>query len=134
MRVLVIDDSAVGRAALRMYLAPLRCEIFQAVDGMDALSKLAEHWPIDVATVDWDMPRMTGVEFVEATRRLEEFNGLKLLMVTALNSRDQVARALRAGADEYLMKPVTREMIAEKFVLMGLLAPEEAISPEENFT
>jgi len=92
---------------------------------------VAAHWPIDVATVDWEMPRTTGVEFIEQLKKRPAFDSIKLLMVTTLNSLQQVSRALRAGADEYLMKPVTREMIEEKFILMGVLEPRDEAANSE---
>jgi len=129
MRALIIDDSKAIRTAIKSHLKALGFETFEAEDGTHAMEQVAEHWPIDVATVDWEMPRTTGVEFIELLRQRPEYEGIKLLMVTTLNSLQQVARALRAGADDYLMKPVTREMIEEKFILMGVLQPSD---PVEN--
>jgi len=128
LRALIIDDSKAIRTAIKCHLKALGFETFEAEDGLDALEKTAANWPIDIATVDWEMPRMTGVEFIEEVRQRSEYDSIKLLMVTTLNSVAQVARALRAGADEYLMKPITREMLEEKLSIMGVLTPEA--SPE----
>jgi two-component system chemotaxis response regulator CheY len=127
MRALIIDDSKAIRTALRTHLTALGFETCEAEDGLEALERMNTHWPIDVATVDWEMPRMTGVEFVAAVRERSEYDGMKLIMVTTLNSLQQVARALRAGADEYLMKPVSKEMLEDKFALMGVLEPSEEV-------
>jgi two-component system chemotaxis response regulator CheY len=96
----------------------------EAEDGREALDILVKNDPREpfaVALVDWDMPRMNGLEFVEAIRRNRDFADLKLMMVTAQNSQGHVAQALQAGADDFLMKPVTREMLADKLTMLGVL-------------
>lgn len=133
MRALIIDDSKAIRTAIKTHLSAMGFETVEAEDGTHAIEQVEAHWPIDVATVDWEMPRTTGVEFIEQLKQRPEFDSIKLLMVTTLNSLQQVARALRAGADEYLMKPITREMIEEKFILMGVLPPAET-SEEEAYS
>jgi len=131
MRALIVDDSKAIRTALKCHLKALGFETFEAEDGTHAIEQVAAHWPIDVATVDWEMPRTTGVEFIEQLKKRPEFDSIKLLMVTTLNSLQQVSRALRAGADEYLMKPVPREMIEEKFILRGVLEPRDEAANSE---
>jgi two-component system chemotaxis response regulator CheY len=120
MRALVIDDSR----SMRMYVAALIEEqgwqTDTACDGQDALRVLDQRGVFDVATVDWDMPVMDGHAFVTAVRSDPRFQGMKLLMLTARDSTDEVVRALEAGADDYLMKPVTSEMLREKMRLIGL--------------
>jgi two-component system chemotaxis response regulator CheY len=120
MRALVIDDSS----SMRMYLASLIEEqgwqAHMAADGQEALRLLDERGVFDVATVDWDMPVMDGHAFVTAVRRDPRFQRMKLLMLTARDSTDEVVKALEAGADDYLMKPVTAEMLQEKMRLIGL--------------
>ena len=134
MRALIVDDSKAIRTAIKCHLVALGFETIEAEDGTHAIEQVAAHWPIDVATVDWEMPRTTGVEFIELLKQRPEFDGIKLLMVTTLNSFQQVARALRAGADEYLMKPITREMIEEKFILMGVLQPSDPVEEPELYS
>lgn len=97
---------------------------FEAGDGREALDTLVKNdprEPFHVALVDWDMPRMNGLEFVQAVRRNADFSNLKLLMVTTQNSLECVTLALQAGADDFLMKPVTEDMLAEKLQILGLL-------------
>jgi two-component system chemotaxis response regulator CheY len=124
MKMLVIDDSKAMRAFLIYLAQQLAFATMEASDGREALDILVRNdpsEPIDVALVDWEMPRMNGLEFVEAVRRNRDFAGVKLMMVTTLNSQDKVARALRAGADDFLMKPVSAEMLAEKLQILGLV-------------
>ena len=96
----------------------------EAGDGREALGTLVRNdprAPFDVALVDWEMPLMSGLEFVQAVRRNPDFAELKLLMVTTLNSMDRVAEALQSGANDFLMKPVTKEMLEEKLQILGVV-------------
>jgi len=123
--MLVIDDSKPMRKFLTFLAQEMAFMTTEAEDGREALDMLVRNdprEPFDVALVDWDMPRMNGLEFVEAVRRNRDFSGLKLMMVTTQNSQDRVAQALKAGADDFLMKPVTREMLADKLQMLGLVA------------
>jgi two-component system chemotaxis response regulator CheY len=122
--MLVIDDSKVIRTLLTSLARDLAFATTEACDGREALDLLVRNdprEPFDVALVDWDMPRMNGLEFVETVRRNGDFNGMKIMMVTIQNEQGKVAQALRAGADDYLMKPITREMLKEKLQVIGLL-------------
>jgi len=113
---------------MRNFLGILAREISldatEAGDGRAALDLLIRNdprVPFDVALVDWEMPRMNGLEFVQAVRRNSDFAGLKLLMVTTLNSTERVAEALEAGANDFLMKPITKEMLLEKLQILGVV-------------
>lgn len=120
MRALIIDDSI----SMRMYIAAMvenmGAETAMAKDGQDALRILEEQGQFDFATVDWDMPVMDGPTFVQNVRADSRYNGMKLVMLTAREGMNEVTRALSLGADDYLMKPVTADMIAEKMRLVGL--------------
>jgi len=122
MRMLIIDDSSTMRRFLGVIAKELAIETEQAADGQEALERLERGSDFDVALVDWDMPRMNGLEFIQAVRTRPEFEGLKLMMLTSHNSIQDVRVALASGANDYLMKPVTQEMIAEKLTLLGLLS------------
>jgi two-component system chemotaxis response regulator CheY len=67
------------------------------------------------------MPVMNGLELVQTVRRNKDFDALKLMMVTTLNSMDRVALALDAGANDFLMKPVTKELLEEKLQILGVV-------------
>lgn len=124
MKMLVIDDSKPMRTFLTFLAQEMAFTTAEAVDGREALAVLVKNdprEPFDVALVDWDMPRMNGIEFVEAVRRNQDFAGLKLMMVTTQNSQDRITQALQAGADDFLMKPITKDMLAEKLQMLGLL-------------
>ena len=120
MRALVIDDSRAIRVILGKILKALKFEVHNAEHGLEALEKLKETGPVDLALVDWNMPEMNGYEFVCAVRKDDQYNGMRLMMVTTETEMAQVVKALEAGADEYVMKPFTKEMIVEKLKIMGL--------------
>lgn len=120
MRMLIVDDSQFLRRFIRLQTEPLAFEVEEASDGLEALALLEES-AFDVALVDWDMPRMNGIELVKAVRERPEFDSMKILMVTAQTGYGSVIDALTKGADDYLMKPVTREMIVEKLRIIGII-------------
>jgi two-component system chemotaxis response regulator CheY len=124
MKMLVIDDSKAMRTFLTFIAQEISFATAEACDGRDALKALIHNdprEPFDVALVDWEMPHMNGLEFVQAVRRNQDFSGLKLLMVTTLNSPERIAEALQCGASDFLMKPVTKEMLVDKLQILGVL-------------
>ena len=121
--MLIIDDSKPMRTWLAFIARELSFTPSEADDGRSALDLLIRNDPREpfaVALVDWEMPRMNGLELVQAVRRNQDFAELKLLMVTTLNSTERVAEALAAGADDFLMKPVTKELLADKLLILGV--------------
>lgn len=120
MRTLVIDDSRATRAILRKMLTELGSEVLEAGDGQEALRLLEATADVDLALVDWNMPVMNGLEFVRAVRADARFDRTRLMMVTTETEMTQVAAALEAGANEYVMKPFTRDIIVEKLAVIGL--------------
>lgn len=122
MRALVIDDSRAMRTILSKMLVSIGFEVEEASDGKDALSKLDGNQPFELALVDWNMPNMNGYEFVQAVRAESSWDAMQLMMVTTETEIDQVVKALEAGANEYVMKPFTRDVILEKLDILGLQA------------
>jgi two-component system chemotaxis response regulator CheY len=120
MQALVIDDSRAMRMVLARMLTNLGFEVDQAADGRLGLDRLAAGPVPDVIMVDWHMPEMEGIEFVEHARSPEYAYPGRIIMVTTETEAGQVARALDLGADEYLMKPFTEDAIADKLALLGL--------------
>lgn len=121
MLALVVDDSRVARAFLKNALRQVGFEVVEAQDGQDALNQLATIGSADVALVDWNMPVMNGLDFVKSVRKNQKYDDLTLMMVTSESEPTQLARALVAGASEYLMKPFTKELLYEKLGFLGLL-------------
>jgi two-component system, chemotaxis family, chemotaxis protein CheY len=127
MRSLVIDDSRATRAILRRILEQLDHEVLEAGDGRQGLAVLeaeAGQGGIGLALVDWNMPVMDGLQFVEAVRARREYDHLVLMMVTTEGDTDHMVKALAAGANEYAMKPFTSSVIEDKLALLGLTNQE----------
>lgn len=121
MHALVIDDSRVMRSILTRILNKSGMQVTEAVDGQDALTKLEAADQVDVALVDWNMPNMNGYEFVRAVRAQERYRELWLMMVTTESENQRVVKAMAAGANEYVMKPFTEDIIVDKLRLLGVL-------------
>ncbi|HEY3216103.1 MAG TPA: response regulator [Candidatus Eisenbacteria bacterium] len=126
MKALVVDDSRAIRAILGQQLTSLGFEVAEAATGMEALTVLHRLGPVGLVLLDWNMPEMDGFEFLRRVREDEHFQDVPVVMVTTESELAQVSRALEAGANEYLMKPFTREALLEKLVLLGLDPGEAA--------
>lgn len=120
MKACIIDDSTSTRYMITKILKELGFVTFEAQDGQDALTKLAHNTDTQLVLVDWNMPVMNGLDFVAHARQDPRFQGMKLMMVTTEAELTAVMQALQAGADEYVMKPFTKEMIAEKLRVLGI--------------
>jgi two-component system, chemotaxis family, chemotaxis protein CheY len=124
MRAIVVDDSRAMRSILRKLLSDLGfSEVLEAEHGRQALDELGAAAPPELALVDWNMPEMDGLELIGALRAERRYDRTKVMMVTSETSPRHIYEALKAGADEYAMKPVTREVIVDKLGLMGIAAP-----------
>lgn len=122
--MLIVDDSKAMRGFLSHLAEEMSFTVTEAEDGRAALETIIKTDPanlFDIALVDWDMPRMNGLEFVQFVRRNHDYDRVKLMMVTTNNSVEKITQALGAGANDFLMKPVTREALEEKLQLMGVM-------------
>ena len=121
MNALVIDDSSTMRLILTRFLRKMGFQVVEAENGREALERLREMGQLDLVLVDWNMPEMNGVDFVKSVRADRSFDNLPLVMVTTNSELEHVAEALEAGANEYVMKPFTMDVIREKLGLLGFL-------------
>lgn len=121
MQALVVDDSRALRRVLGVMLQQLGFQVREAANGSDALAELARGPRPDVVLVDWNMPVMNGLEFIQQVRQQAQFRDLPLMMVTTETETERVETALAAGANEYVMKPFDKSVIADKLQLLGLL-------------
>ena len=106
-RILIADDNAANRELLEAYLLGMDCELETAVDGEDALAKIAEFRP-DLILLDVMMPKLSGFEVCRQLKDAPETSRMMVLMVTALNEPGDIERAVDAGTDDFLSKPVNR--------------------------
>lgn len=120
-RAIVIDDSRAMRMILRNALVEHGFDVTEAADGRQAADALAASGPLDLALVDWNMPVMTGYDLVRALRADPRFDAMAIMMVSTESEATQVQRALDAGANEYMMKPFTSEVLGDKLLLLGLV-------------
>jgi two-component system chemotaxis response regulator CheY len=117
-----VDDSRAMRLVIGRIMGELGFEVVEAANGREALERLAAVTP-DIALVDWNMPEMNGYEFLCAARREPKWADLRIVMVTTETETSQMVRALEAGANEYIMKPFTKEVVREKLQLLQLQLP-----------
>ena len=119
MRALVVDDSMAMRSVLRLILKQGGFEVLDAKDGPSALALLKEKGPTDIALFDWNMPQMTGLELLQAVRADHGCDSMRVVMVTTETELSNLQRALDSGADEYIMKPFSKDMVLDKLRLIG---------------
>jgi two-component system, chemotaxis family, chemotaxis protein CheY len=121
---LVVDDSSVVRKIARRILEEMDFQITEAEDGEQALEACRSAMPTAVL-LDWNMPVVDGYEFLGHLRRLPGGDVPKVVFCTTENGMDHISRALNAGANEYIMKPFDKDIVAAKFQEVGLVALNE---------
>lgn len=104
-------------------LRELGFQVWEAGDGETALESLERIFPIDLAMVDWNMPGMDGLELLKKLRSSPAYGELKIVMVTTESEAEQMSAALEAGANEYVMKPFTIEILIDKLRLAAVPMP-----------
>jgi len=112
MKILLVDDSRTIRNIQKNTLATMgHTDVLEAADGMEALSVLTAQRP-DLVLMDWNMPKMDGITLVRKIR--ENDKTLPLIMVTTEAEKARVMEALKAGVNNYVVKPFTAETLSEK--------------------
>lgn len=121
MKAIVVDDSKAVRMILSRILTSLSYEVDEAANGFQAWEKLSANCDgFGLALVDWNMPGVNGFQLLQQIRSDARFTSLVVIMVTTETEYAHVAAALEAGANEYVMKPFTREILIDKMQLAGL--------------
>ena len=123
---LVVDDSRVIRKVARRILEDIGYEIAEAADGMEALAWCRAAMP-DAVLLDWNMPLMTGIEFLRKLRAEPGGEGPVVVFCTVENDLAHIREALDAGANEYIMKPFDKHIVAAKFEEVGLFQFAEPV-------
>jgi two-component system chemotaxis response regulator CheY len=120
-KALVVDDSKAIRMILARILKQLGFEVCEAANGREALEVIAiEGVAVTLVLADWNMPEMNGLELLKQLRRDPRLASLIVVMVTTETELDHMTAALEAGANEYVMKPFTKEILVEKLQLAGV--------------
>ena len=116
---LVVDDSKVIRKVARHILEGLKFSVSEACDGQEALDACRQS-PPDVVLLDWNMPVMSGMEFLQALNTAQLAHRPKVVFCTTENGIGHIRAAIDAGADEYVMKPFDRDTLEGKLQLVGV--------------
>jgi two-component system, chemotaxis family, chemotaxis protein CheY len=122
MKVLVVDDSRSIRTIEKKILQGFGFEVFEACEGAEALTQLANVPGIELVMVDRNMPVMDGLEFIKSVRAKAENNNIRLVMVTSETETASIAEVLSAGADEYIMKPFNQDVLRDKLTMLGVMS------------
>ena len=114
-RVLVVDDSSVMRQIIKKNLRELGFDnITDAEDGAAALKKLGDGANIDLVVSDWNMPKMTGIDFLKAMRTDSNLKDIAFIMVTSEADKSKIVEAVQAGVSQYIVKPFNANQLEEK--------------------
>ena len=117
MKLLVVDDSSVIRKVIKAAADVLQLETIEAEDGIEALEKLAAHCgEIDLVLLDWNMPEMNGYDVLVQIKTDDKYKHIPVMMVTTEGQQSSIVAAVRAGADNYLVKPFAVEELETKIV------------------
>ena len=118
--VLVVDDSRIMRNIVKNTFAELKIpsQYLEAGDGKKAI-QLLETNKVDLVFLDWNMPEMDGLEFLQKVRAMNEYKELPIIMVTSEAAKYHVIEALQAGATDYIIKPVHEKTFKEKVLEIG---------------
>lgn len=122
MKLLVVDDSSTMRRIIKNTLARLgHKDILEGADGVEGWSALNANPDIDMLITDWNMPEMNGLELVKKVRADDRFKDLPIIMVTTEGGKAEVITALKAGVNNYIVKPFTPQVLKEKLgAVMGI--------------
>ncbi len=115
MKLLVVDDSSTMRRIIKNTLSRLGYEdVIEGEDGVQGWTALNENPEIGMLITDWNMPEMNGLELVKKVRADSRFTDLPIIMVTTEGGKAEVITALKAGVNNYIVKPFTPQVLKEK--------------------
>lgn len=120
MKVLVVDDSAAMRSLLRQMIKKMGHSVTEAVNGKEALEHLRVHPDIALILLDWNMPEMDGMQLLDALGASKSKNRPRIIIVSTECEVGKIVQAIERGADEYIMKPFTKEILEEKLSILGI--------------
>lgn len=120
-KILLVDDANTVRMICRKIVQTCGFEVVEAEDGQQALERVREHPDIDVVLLDWNMPVMDGLTFLKKLREEPLATQPQVVMCTTENEMERILEAMQAGANEYIMKPFTEDIVREKFEEIGVL-------------
>ena len=124
MRLLVVDDSSTMRRIIRNTLERLgHTDVVEAEHGVEAWEKLSVDESIKVVITDWNMPEMNGLDLVKKIRAEKKYEDMPIIMVTTEGGKAEVITALKAGVNNYIVKPFTPQVLKKKLEDVLGIAP-----------
>jgi len=119
--IMVVDDSRIMRNTVKGVFSGLgiACVFVEANDGEEALVQL-DMYPIDLVLLDWNMPKLSGIDFLKKVRSMEKYKTLPIIMVTSEAAKFNVIEALKNGATDYITKPINLDLFKEKVTKLPL--------------
>ena len=119
--VLVVDDSRIMRNIVKNYFSEQKidCNYLEAENGSDAMELLMKQ-PVSLILLDWNMPKLSGIDFLKKVRSMSQYTKLPIIMVTSESAKYNVIEALKLGATDYIIKPINGKMFAEKISKLNL--------------
>ncbi len=117
MKILSVDDSAIVRKIIRGAVEVLNYELLEASDGQEGLEVLESHAEeVGLVLLDWNMPGMNGLELLEKIKAHDIYSHIPVMMVTTESEKENIVRAIKAGAVHYVVKPFTMEELIKKIM------------------
>ena len=117
-KLLVVDDSSTMRAIIKNQLKGMGItDVILAEDGAKGL-KVANESNFDLIISDWNMPKMTGLEFLKAVRADGKLKETAFMLLTSVDDKDSITEALQAGVNQYIIKPFTANQLQDKINLI----------------
>jgi two-component system chemotaxis response regulator CheY len=116
MTILIVDDSRIMRNLIKDYFIKFEiehCVFAEAENGEDAF-KLLQSRPIDLVLLDWNMPKLLGIDFLRMARQIDKYKNLPIVMITSETAKSNIIDALKAGANDYIIKPFSEDKFKEK--------------------
>ena len=117
MNILVVDDSRLMRSCIKSNVSGLinHCTYIEAENGEEAF-KLVQTHKVDFVFLDWEMPKVTGMDFLKAVRKIDRFRYLPIIMVTSDDHKEHIVEAVKEGVTDYILKPINNHGFREKML------------------
>ena len=121
LTIMIVDDSRIMRNTVKGIFTGLEsyCDFVEAQDGKEALSQL-QTGMVDLVLLDWNMPRLSGIDFLKQVRAMDKYKNLPIIMVTSESAKFNVIEALKNGATDYITKPIKLDLFKQKLAKLHL--------------
>ncbi|MDR0315460.1 MAG: response regulator [Treponema sp.] len=121
LTIMIVDDSRIMRNTVKGVFSGMgvACIYVEAGDGQEALRQLGLY-PVDLVLLDWNMPRLSGIDFLKQVRSMEKYRALPIIMVTSESAKFNVIEALKNGATDYITKPINLDLFKGKLIKLPL--------------